>query len=586
MTAQCSARRRQREGRGAGRIAVAVAISLVPLAVYPASASAGQGGLTQAQAGAVGVVLAWGRNGHGQLGDGTTTDRRLPVSIGLSNVTAIYPGFALRRDGSVWTWGGGNAPNGTPRGSTKPVKVPGLSHIAALAVADAGSVYALRTDGTVLAWGANFNGQLGNGTTTDSTTPVKVIGLSHITAIAAGAESGYALRADGTVWAWGNNVDGELGDATTTNRERPVQVAGLNQVTAIAAAAFSTYAVRADGSVRAWGANFAGELGDGTTANSSTPVQVTGLSKVRTIVARDVSVLALRRDGTVWSWGGNTQGQLGDGTTTGRSTPVHVPGLNNVHALALGQSTGYAVRRNGAAWAWGDNSNGQFGDGTTTTSLTPVALTGLGHVIAFASAFFQSQYVLTDAIPPTARLSVHPSDGRGPLTVTADASASRAGTARIASYTIDLNDGPAGVPSKKKKVTHTYANAGRYELSLLVTDTSGMRAEASAVVTVSDPNVDGTPAISTRSIPGPMFCNHCVAARVTSSGTAPVVITKIAPAAHSVAGIFMNSCPGQLEIGQTCDIGWTDLPGGPDATSADVVIYSNVPGGSTVIHAT
>ena len=186
----------------------------------------------------------------------------------------------------------------------------------------------LKSDGTVWAWGYNGYGGLGDGTTTQRTTPVQVYGMSGVTAIAARGYHTVSLKSDGTVWAWGYKGDGELGDGTYTNSSTPVQVSSLSGVTAIAAGYYHTVSLKSDGTVWAWGSNDGGQLGDGTTTQRATPVQVSGLSGVTTIAAGYWHTISLKSDGTVWAWGSNGDGELGDGTTTDRYTPVQISGLN------------------------------------------------------------------------------------------------------------------------------------------------------------------------------------------------------------------------------------------------------------------
>ncbi|MBI4495208.1 MAG: tandem-95 repeat protein, partial [Chloroflexi bacterium] len=168
-------------------------------------------------------------------------------------------------------------------------------------------------------------------------TPVQVSGLSGMTAVAAGQEHSLAVKSDGTVWAWGYNWAGQLGDGTTTSRPTPVQVSGLSGMTAVAAGQEHSLAVKSDGTVWAWGDNFNGQLGDGTTTRRFTPVQVSSLSNVVAVAGGSSHSLVRKGDGTVWAWGYNNRGQLGDGTTTSRSVPVQVSGLSNVVAVAAGQ---------------------------------------------------------------------------------------------------------------------------------------------------------------------------------------------------------------------------------------------------------
>ncbi|WP_158623492.1 MopE-related protein [Corallococcus sp. CA053C] len=235
-----------------------------------------------------GTVWAWGWNNEGQLGDGTTTNRLTPVRVpGVTGVTAIVAGdnrtLALKQDGTVWAWGcntEGQLGDGTRTNRLTPVQVPGVTGVAALVAGDFHTL-ALKQDGTVWAWGRNSEGQLGDGTTTSRLTPVQVPGVTGVTGVAAFFAGGYhtlALKQDGTVWAWGRNSEGQLGDGTTTNRSTPVQVTGVTGVAALVAGDFHTLALKQDGTVWAWGWNNVGQLGDGTITDRPTQVQVQGLS--------------------------------------------------------------------------------------------------------------------------------------------------------------------------------------------------------------------------------------------------------------------------------------------------------------------
>jgi alpha-tubulin suppressor-like RCC1 family protein len=303
-----------------------------------------------------GTVWQWGANFFNEPEDPTLFSKTSVQVSALSNVTAIADGslhsLALRADGTVWAWGFndfGQLGNGTTTSSSTPVQVNGLSGVTAIAAGNLHSL-ALRTDGTVWAWGYNYSGQLGNGTTTHSSAPVQVSGLSDVTAIAAGSAQGdhsLALRTDGSVWAWGDNYAGQLGNGTTTDSPTPVQVSGLSDVTAIAAGFNPSLALRTDGTVQAWGNNRAGQLGNGTTTifPTPTPVQVNGLAGVTTIGGGGFFSLAVLTDGTMTAWGDNSQGALGDGTLTSTSTPVRVSGLSGVTAIAAGVSHSLALHK-------------------------------------------------------------------------------------------------------------------------------------------------------------------------------------------------------------------------------------------------
>ena len=236
------------------------------------------------------------------------------VSSGIFTVTPSLAGYAFSPAyRNVWI--NGIDANGFNFSASSKGRVEATTH----------TVY-LKNDGTVWAWGNNSNGQLGNGTITDSGIPVQISGLSSVTAIAAGYAHTVALNNDGAVWAWGNNSNGQLGNGTTTDSSIPAQ-AWLSGMVAIAAGNTHTVALRNDVtnvSVWAWGNNSHGQLGNGTTTDSSTPVQVSGLSEGTAIAAGYEYTVGLRMDNEVWAWGNNFYGQLGDGTTIDRWIPVQV----------------------------------------------------------------------------------------------------------------------------------------------------------------------------------------------------------------------------------------------------------------------
>jgi alpha-tubulin suppressor-like RCC1 family protein len=321
-----------------------------------------------------GTVWGWGANHRGQLGDGTTLQRNMPVQVmGLGNVESIGAAsrhsVALKKDGTVWTWGGndyGQLGDGSLTDRYTPVQVVGLTGVVAISAGGIRSL-ALKQDGTLWAWGYNGDGALGDGTTIHRNTPVQVVGLTDVVFVAAGDVHSLAVRNDGTAWGWGYNPSGELGDGTTTMRTTPVQVIGLTGVIAMASGNNHSMALKQDGTLWSWGSNGDGQLGDGTTLQRTTPVQVLGLSGVTALDAGGAYSLALKQDGTVWGWGYNGWGQLGDGTTTRRFTPVQVPGFSGVAAISTGSFHSLALKQDNSTWAWGYNGEGQLGDGTTTT---------------------------------------------------------------------------------------------------------------------------------------------------------------------------------------------------------------------------
>lgn len=332
-----------------------------------------------------GTVWAWGSNGYGQLGNVDTEDSIIPTEINdFDDIIAITGGsfhnLALRSDGTVWAWGynkNGQLGNGTIASSSVPVQVSDLSDVIAIDVGEfyltnsISNVYpahsiALKSDGTVWAWGQNWYGQLGNGTATGSTVPIQVEGLGGVTAIAAGGAHNLALKSDGTVWAWGSNGYGQLGNGTTTSSFAPVQVSDLGDVIAVACGYDHSLALKSDGTAWAWGYNADGQLGNGSRISALTPVQISELSDITFIAGGGFHSLALKLDGTVWAWGSNWRGQLGNGKSgegSNATTPIQVSGLSDITAIAGGLEHSLALRLDGTVWAWGYNKNGQLGNG-------------------------------------------------------------------------------------------------------------------------------------------------------------------------------------------------------------------------------
>ena len=349
-------------------------------------------------------VKCWGANGAGQLGDNSFSNSNTPADVfGLmSGVAAITGGgnhtCALTSGGGVKCWGSnffdqlgvdpGNFFSKTYIGQrVTPVDVIGLSSgVAAIA---AGNIHtcALTGGGAVKCWGY----LLGDHSYTISFTPVDVIGFaSGVAAIAAGGDHTCALNTGGGVQCWGGNSAGQLGNNSTTNSNTPVDVLGLTSgVAAIAVGGEHACALTRGGGVKCWGGNGAGQLGDNSTTPRLTPVDVIGLtSGVAAISAGDAYTCALTTGGGVKCWGSNGASQLGDNSTTNRLTPVNVLGLTSgATAIAAGGGHICALTTGGAVKCWGGNSAGQIGDGSGSWRTFPAdvqllfpppgALTGL-----------------------------------------------------------------------------------------------------------------------------------------------------------------------------------------------------------------
>ena len=289
-----------------------------------------------------GKLMAWGYNSNGQIGIGTTADKQVlpaavldssgkkPLDGVIAAAAGAYHSLAVREDGTVWAWGcnmNGRLGDGTETDRHLPVQVKGLEKAVAVAAGVKHSL-ALCADGTVWAWGDNLYGALGDGTNVEELAPVRVPGLTGVTAIAAGWHHSLALRADGSVWAWGCNHFGQLGVGSNVDSKVPAQVKGpdgnakLDEVKFIAVGGLCTFAVRTDGTVWSWGWNYRCQTGDGTVSgpDHTLPVQVKGLGGegfLKGVTALDAggeAVVALLEDGRLLTWGGNGRGQVGDGS--------------------------------------------------------------------------------------------------------------------------------------------------------------------------------------------------------------------------------------------------------------------------------
>jgi alpha-tubulin suppressor-like RCC1 family protein len=365
--------------------------------------------------------FAWGDNSAGELGNGTLTASAAPVAVsGLAGLSAVSMagrhGLALLSGGTVAAWGDdtfgqlGNGIASSNGDSEVPIAVTGLAGVAAVAAGEEHSL-ALLSNGTVLAWGDNHEGQLGNGTTRTSAVPVPVTGLTRVTAIAAGSLFSLALLSDGTVMAWGDNRDGQLGNGTLTNSSVPVPVTGLTGVTEIAAGTRHALAVLSNGTAVAWGQNESGQLGAGIKASiKTTPVAVRKLTGVVSIAAGEEHSLALLSDGSVKVWGGNGEFQLArsngfPGGIAQSTVPIGVPGVGKATAIAAGGSFSLAVVAGGRVKAWGDDAFGQLGNGTVTGP-APVTVPGLSGITRVAAGGVASlAFALPAARPARAAMA-------------------------------------------------------------------------------------------------------------------------------------------------------------------------------------
>lgn len=401
---------------------------------------------------APGVLSGWGGDYYGQLGNGSnTTGSPLVTTQVISTVTAVAAGgdhsLALV-NGNVYAWGAnsyGQLGDNSTSPSSSPVAIGGFpAPVTAIAAggshsgshggvaAQSGEDSLALVNGTVWAWGANQDGQLGTNTTATyctghipcSNVPLQVSGLPSgdpITAIAAGGDHNLALTQSGNVWAWGDNASGQLGNGSSGGfSTTPQQVSVISNVVAIAAGDAHSLALTANGAVYAWGNGSYGQLGIyGPSQPATTPVIVKfplGVN-LSAIAAGANHNLALDSNGNVWAWGQNNDGQAGNDPNSSQiTTPAQVSGINGtVTAIAAGDAHSVALASNGTVWVWGaDTSFEQLGAavttkcGSTPCSATPVLLNSASGASAIAAGANHSLVISpmpADSLPSSLSLS-------------------------------------------------------------------------------------------------------------------------------------------------------------------------------------
>jgi alpha-tubulin suppressor-like RCC1 family protein len=341
----------------------------------------------------VGCLSAWGwgRNAYGQTGDNTIVIRSSPVQnvTGFIDWCQVSAGgnhsLGVRQSGTAWAWarnGNGQLGDNTLVNKSSPVLVAG--GFTDWCQLSAGGYHSLgtRQNGTARAWGFNNSGQLGDGTTVAKSSPVLVVGgFTNWCQVSAGGQHSLGVRTNGTAWAWGIGTNGRLGDNTAVNKSSPVGlVGGFINWCQVSAGNAHSLGLRTTGTAWAWGNNAQGRLGDNTTVAKSSPVQVVGgFTDWCQVSAGNLHSLGLRTNGTAWSWGCNSIGQLGNNSTINRSSPGSVVGGFTNWCQVSTANIGFhslGLRTNSTVWSWGCNGQGQLGHNTTVNRSSPVSVVG------------------------------------------------------------------------------------------------------------------------------------------------------------------------------------------------------------------
>lgn len=242
---------------------------------------------------------------------------------------------------------------------------------------DAGNyfVLALKSDNTLWGWGANYNGELGDGTYQIRPTISQIGTESNWLAIATGSEHTIAIKTDGTLWAWGSNNSGQLGDGTTIKKNIPIQIGTDNDWQSVSTKAFTSFAIKNNGTLWGWGQNNISNVGLGFySLNVTVPTQVGTESNWKNIYAGFDMTAAIKTDNTLWVWGSNLYGKLGVGGFSGNYLiPIQVGTDSNWKEVSTGYHT-LALKNDGTIWAWGNNSSSELGDNTTINKDIPTQI--------------------------------------------------------------------------------------------------------------------------------------------------------------------------------------------------------------------
>jgi alpha-tubulin suppressor-like RCC1 family protein len=348
-----------------------------------------------------------GWNSNGQLGDGTLLDGAIPRAISFVNEFAqVSAGerntLFIKTNGTMWSCGRNVGAIGN--GSFDDVSVtPPVQIGTGFTWTDVSCGYqyglAVRQDGTLWAWGrTDNNGSLGDGTTTASASPIQIGTDTNWSKVYAGERHSMAIKTNGTLWAWGSNDWGYLGDGTQTGRNSPVQIGTGTDWASIALGDRHSLGIKTNGTLWAWGYNDQGQVGDGTSGNFRTsPVQIGTGTNWKSVAAGDFHSIALKTDGTLWSWGYGGNSALGQGNTTTYLVPTQIGTATDWDILASSKGATnhhHAVKANGAIYGWGANANYNLGDATTTLRPAPVLISAPLNTVHIVDGYSHAMFLV------------------------------------------------------------------------------------------------------------------------------------------------------------------------------------------------
>lgn len=341
----------------------------------------GLGGIPPAQ------LWGTGLNTNGQLGNGTAASRSSPVQVGanewidvssgtVTNVAGNGHSLGVKTNGTLWSWGMGSLGKlgrSNTTATSSPAQIGSLSSWRRVGAGYYHSI-ALKQDGTIWTWGGNTLGQLGLNFALGShvSSPVQ-IGSSRWSQISVAGYQSFGVRTDGSLWAWGAGVQGQMGQSENIHRSAPVQISSTSRWRSVfsGGAIALAFAIRDDGSLWAWGRNSTGGLGNNASTDRSLPVQIGTGTDWKSVAIGGAHTVALKNDGTLWTWGSGAQGQLGHNGTASRSSPTLVSGGNYWLQIGATNASSFAIKSDGTLWAWGYGTLGILGRNNTTSISSP-----------------------------------------------------------------------------------------------------------------------------------------------------------------------------------------------------------------------
>jgi alpha-tubulin suppressor-like RCC1 family protein len=323
-------------------------------------------------------LWAWGSNANGRTGLNTTSgSTTVPTRVGLDNdwvfvssgTNSVGGGshsLAIKSDGSLWAWGfnadGRTGLNTTSGNTTVPTRV-GIDSDWVFVSSGRAFSLAIKSDGSLWAWGSNANGRTGLNTTSGNTTVPTRVGIdSDWKLVAAGIEHSQAIKDSGTLWGWGSNVNGSNG--TGSQRNSPFQVGTDSDWIFVSAGFRYSQAIKDNGTLWGWGSNVGGRNGTGSQRNS--PFQVGIDSDWKFVSANQNHSQAIKDNGTLWGWGENAFGS--NGTSSQRNFPFQVSTDSDWIFVSAGSGYSIAIKQIATLWGWGNNSVGQIGQNLSLQS--------------------------------------------------------------------------------------------------------------------------------------------------------------------------------------------------------------------------